>query len=233
MPNAYAANSNIIDKNLIPLCIENEGFSTRCTCKAQGNCGDEISNVKLKSSLFRIEGLRSTTATQLKYAKKMAYGKMAPKDYDSLERELVASHKLINPEIAADNFDKNLLDFGYPAFNIKQNAKNLLASLQKDALQKINTKSKIKFDPTKINFEKNKTEVPTDVIAEKNNEGNQETKEVSEEMETKERTIKAVKNKEDLDDFKLDFKDINENEDVNIFKIITNRYRAHFSDFKL
>ena len=144
------------------------------------------------------------------------------------------THKLINPEIAADNFDKNLLDFGYPAFNIKQNAKNLLASLQKSTLNKLKEKSNINIDPTKIDFHSQDEAVEKE---EKKNKEQEVKTELINKFSSKNKVSKEVvgpgETKENLDDFNLDFKDINENKDVNIFKIITNRYRKYFSEKKL
>ena len=94
-----------VGRPLVPLCIENNGFSTACTCQSSGNCGNKITNRKYKSKIFRIDAAKKAFVYQLSFANKMESGQVNRTDYVALRNSLRANSRSIDPIIASNNLD--------------------------------------------------------------------------------------------------------------------------------
>jgi hypothetical protein len=226
-PEAFG--SNMIDDNLVPLCIEGDSFSTRCTCRSTNSCGNAITKVKLKSSLFKIKAFAKTASAQFSFARKMANGKATDSDLSSLERTLSAYSKDLNPIIAADNIDFTLEGHDMPRFDIVKRAKNTLASLQKSTLKDLMSQSKGKIDISKVDF--NEEIIIDEEVSQRDVEPDSTviTNKASKKAKTTKsdlvKKMKSGKKAENLKDFVLDAGDVNPNTEHDLFKIINNRYK--------
>jgi hypothetical protein len=223
-PNVFAA--NMIDENLVPLCIDGDYFTTKCTCASTNSCGNAITRVNKRSTLFQIPAFAKSTRAQLSFVRKMAAGKATGDDFTSLHNSLRSYSKDLDPEIAANNIDFVLVDSGLPKFNIVKRSKNLMAALQKKGVSQLLEKSGSKLDITKFDFN---TEVIVDL--EKKSQNITETtpkarkKKNSKIIDNMKISVKAGKKAENLGDFVLKTGDINPNTEHDLFKIINNRYK--------
>lgn len=226
IPEAFA---NDIDNNLIPLCVENGGFSTKCTCRSTKSCGNDVVNGSFDSPLFRINALKKTFGAQLSFAQKMSQGRVNKGDYQGLKNTLEAISVDIDPMIAAGNLSRSLQKAGLKNANIEKRAEALLNSLQTETLRTIANESggKIKManissDLFKRKLKPRKRKKVKEMVAAV------APKEAPKKAEEKKQVarVESDKAEESLDDFKVQVEDINQNKDLDLFKIITNRYQS-------
>lgn len=234
IPSAQAARKNLINSNLVPLCVDGKKFTSDCTCASQGSCGNAITRVKLSGELFKLSPLKKSVKAQLNFMKKMEQGKVTGKNLDQLEQTLRMYAKDLDPVIAANNMDFTLQGSEFPKMDIVLRSKNLVASLQKQGIEEIARLSGKKIDMTKIDFNSNSSsdkEMPKKVSK----------KEMKKEIEKKitaiipsaKKRLVSKKKEQNLKDFVLDVGDINQNEAHNLFQMINNRYQKVWKEKKI
>ncbi len=219
-----SAHANVIENNLVPLCVDGTKFSTSCLCKTRGNCGNSITNMNPKSNLFRtLPAYASTSVLQLQFARKMSQGEVTAADYDALQNSLKAYSNKLNPEIAAENLDLILEERGLQRANLVERSKNLVASLQKFGVSEIVKAKNLKIDPSQL-FKNNGHTISKT----KNVSPNVDKKVISKlpsQTKAVKSTVKAsAESTDSLDNYKLNEPVIIDNSALDIFKVITNRY---------
>ena len=231
--NLAHANTNVIGDNLVPLCIEGDTFSTKCTCKSTNSCGSNIQKQKVRSSLFGIGPLSKTVGAQISFVKKMSKGKVTESDYNSLYNSLNIYSKELNPEIAANNIDYILERNGQRKLGIVNRSKRLVASLKRKGLKQLIKKSGSKVDIKNMKINNDENTSSSQQSNKKSIKGlNQNVVYDNKSQENSPKKAKLEKAQK-LDDFLINTGEINENKDQDIFQIINNRYKRTWLDNRL
>ena len=223
------ASANVFDNSMVPLCISGTKFSTSCTCAKKGSCGNFVTNVKLQSELFKgIPDLTKMTSVQLSFINKMKSGKVNSNDYISLGNTMKSFENTLNPITAAENLDLSFMEANFPKPELVLRSKRLVASLQKSGFEKIETLSGKKLDldqlmkNTDADFQ---SSIDNKASVSKTNKSVVDSK-----IDTV-TPINSKKNQDELDkldNYNVKLDDINENKDLDLFKIIKNRYIKTF-----
>ncbi len=227
-----SAHANVVANNLQPLCMKGAKFDLTCECLKTNSCGNRITQFSpLRTEIFEGDpAFLNFTRAQMSFVKKMSVGKVREQDYTSLENTLRSLSPKLDPIVAANNLDANFKLHNMPELNMIKHSKRLVASLQNNAFEELK-----KFKGAKIDLSKlKKSDVYDSLDTVGKEKGSPEIAEkpsVGQNIEkfTRANTIQGSATKEQsLADYKVDMSDINENKDLDLFKIIKNRYHKIF-----
>jgi hypothetical protein len=245
IPTAFAS-TGVFAKNTVPLCIEGESFSTKCTCASTNSCGNEITNTRLRSNLFKIKSFSYLVGAEQSFIKKMAHGKATENDWHLFEKSMSVYSKDIDPIIAAKNLDMAFSNAGMVKPNLINRSKLMLAALQKSEVQKLIKNSGIGINPKEIDFKTDFGTTYNNLIKSNYNDslapsslptkGESATAGIDKPKIAKPADPfgrKSNRKEESLNEFSLGDNDINSNTQIDLFKIITNRYRQVWFEKKI
>ena len=139
-------------------------FSTSCTCKEKGSCGNEITRFNESSLVFsEVPNYAKFAGLQMSFANKMTKGEITSEDYVSLKNSLKSYEKRLNPIIASDNLDMILAERGVEPLKLVARSKNLVASLRQSTVKKLEniTNKNIDLSDIKLGARKEKNNEDT------------------------------------------------------------------------
>lgn len=232
IPKAFA---NRITDNRVPLCVSGTKFSTSCTCKEKGSCGNEITRFNESSLVFsEVPTYAKFAGLQMSFANKMTKGEITSEDYVSLKNSLKSYEKRLNPIIASDNLDMILAERGVEPLKLVARSKNLVASLRQSTVKKLENITNKNIDLSDIKLgarkEKNNEEQSKTVKTEQSKYSGTDSQKALSYSKASKQVEKA---NVDMSKYDLNRENIIQDENQNLFKIISNRYLNTWFNNKL